>query len=170
MTRTHYTQLRAEIDRKRPRQPPASSAAEQALLGALLISNRAYQEVADIVRPDDFAWPAHQRIFAAMGKLIGVGQEANPISLSHLFGSDAAFPDAGPAKYLAELAVSAVTLLNSIDYALIIADLSLRRSLIAELEDPQPGETLVDILNACKPRIKALAEAAARLREGVDAR
>ena len=164
-----YTPLRDQMDSEPPRLPPANGDAETALLGAILLSNAEYRKVAGLVTAGDFAWAAHQRIFAALGKLIGGGQRADPITLGHLFGSDAAFPDADPPKYLAKLAVSAVTLRNSADYAAIIADCAITRSLITALEDRQPGETHLDVLEQHRARICSFKAALRSLRGGDDA-
>ncbi|MEY4731591.1 MAG: hypothetical protein RL681_537, partial [Candidatus Parcubacteria bacterium] len=45
--------------------PPQNNEAEQSVLGALLIDKNAIVKTADILRPDDFYSPAHERIYAA---------------------------------------------------------------------------------------------------------
>ena len=42
----------------RLREPPHNFEAEQALLGAILVNNAAYQRVAEFLRPEHFADPA----------------------------------------------------------------------------------------------------------------
>jgi replicative DNA helicase len=158
------TDVRDQQDPEPPRALPDNLAAEQALLGALLCCNGGFARIADIVRADNFRWAVHQRIFDAIGKLVKTGTPANPVTMRHLFDNDPAIREAyRGGKYLAWLARSAVTLLNGPDYALIIADLALRRDLICELEEPRPGETAVDILTTYRPRIEALARAARTL-------
>ncbi len=46
------------------RLPPSNLAAEQALLGALLANNKAYERVAEFLAPEHFADPVHGRILA----------------------------------------------------------------------------------------------------------
>ena len=53
------------------RLPPHNFEAEQALLGALLLNNKAYERVSEFLRPEHFAHAAHGRIFAAAGRLAG---------------------------------------------------------------------------------------------------
>ncbi len=55
------------------RAPPVNYEAEQALLGAILESNYAFERVADFLRPEHFADAVHGRIFEACGKLIERG-------------------------------------------------------------------------------------------------
>src|SRR3546814_20638827 len=67
------------------RAPPTSIEAEQALLGAILVNNRAFEQVSEFLRPEHFAVPVHARIFDAIGKQIGRGQEAKPPTLQFYF-------------------------------------------------------------------------------------
>jgi replicative DNA helicase len=107
----------------------ASIEAEQGLLGTLLVRNNPYHQVIEIVRPGDFTFAVHGRIFGAIGKLIDRGDVANPVTLNTLFDQDGALKDIGGARYLAKLAGSAVTLLNAVSYARQIRDLAQRRAL-----------------------------------------
>jgi replicative DNA helicase len=165
------TDLRDQVDPVPPYVSPSNVAAEQALLGAILCDNRGFAQIAEIVRPEDFYEAVHDRIFDAIGKMINIGKTANPVTLKHLFNNDPAIRKLyGGGKYLAQLAECAVTLRNNRDYALIIADLALRRSLIAALAEPEAGQTTLDILEAMRPRIQALAKAvgATPARRGAD--
>lgn len=118
------TKLRAD-----PIPPmPDNAAAEQALLGAVLISNREYRSVACTAQPEDFAWAAHQRIFAAIGQLVEAGQPANPVTMAHLFADDEALRPLGGPQYLMTLGNCAITVSAAIDYAYLVADLALRRA------------------------------------------
>jgi replicative DNA helicase len=117
------------------RTPPYNTEAEQALLGALLINNAAYPRVSEFLQPEHFGNAVHARIFAAIGKLIERGQIANPVTLKNLFDQDGALAEIGGAQYLAQLAGSAVTIINAEDYGRTIHDLYLRRQLIALGED-----------------------------------
>ncbi len=112
------------------RTPPRNFEAEQGLLGAILINNRAYERVSEFVRPDHFADPLHGRIYEACGTLIERGQIADPTTLKHFFDSDEAYQEIGGAAYLAELAASAPTVINAEHYGRLIHDLHLRRELI----------------------------------------
>ena len=112
------------------RTPPRNFEAEQGLLGAILINNRAYERVSEFLRPDHFADPLHGRIFEACGTLIERGQIADPTTLKHFFDSDEAYQEIGGAAYLAELAASAPTVINAEHYGRLIHDLHLRRELI----------------------------------------
>jgi replicative DNA helicase len=134
MLASRVTPLRV-TDPELIRTPPFNNDAEQALLGALLISNAAYSRVSEFLLPEHFGDAVHARIFAAIGKLVERGQVANPVTLKNLFDQDGALAEVGGAQYLAQLAGAAVTIINTEDYGRHIHDLYLRRQLIALGED-----------------------------------
>jgi replicative DNA helicase len=131
---SRVTPLR-EPDPEPIRLPPCNTDAEQALLGAILINNTSYFRVSEFLQAEHFGNAVHGRIFAAIGKLIERGQIANPVTMKNLFDQDGALTEIGGAQYLARLAGSAITIINSEDYGRAIHDLYLRRELITLGED-----------------------------------
>jgi replicative DNA helicase len=120
------------LDEKRAYQElPQNLEAEQGLLGCLLIDNKALERVSDFLRPYHFYVPAHQRIYAAILKLVERGQSAGPVTLKNHFAADAELEHVGGAEYLADLAASIITVINAEDYGRTIHDLYMRRELIA---------------------------------------
>ena len=117
------------------REPPVNYEAEQALLGAILASNTAYERVADFLLPEHFADPVNARIFEACGKLLEQSKIANAVTLKNLFERNEALSDIGGAAYLAELQDNYVSIVNARDYGETIHDLYLRRQLIALGDD-----------------------------------
>ena len=117
------------------RQPPFNAEVEQALLGAILRNNRAYEAAADLLHPMHFYVPEHQRLYEHIKKLIDKGQVASPATLSHIAQGDEILREAGGTAYLYELATNVVTVLNASDYAKTIHDLHLKRELIGLGED-----------------------------------
>jgi replicative DNA helicase len=124
------------------RIPPHNYEAEMALLGAILANNLVFDKVNEFLRPDHFADALHGRIYEAAGKLIERGQIANALTLKTLFDQDPALLEHGGAQYLARLAASVVTIINSEDYGRAIHDLHLRRQLI------ELGEEMVNTAHA----------------------
>ncbi len=112
------------------RYPPQSLEAEQALLGALLHNNLAFEKVSEFLRPEHFSDPTHGRIFEAITNLITRGHIADPITLKEYFDKDDTLNEVGGGKYLAELAASVVSIINTADYGRKIYDFFLRRELI----------------------------------------
>ncbi len=117
------------------REPPVNYEAEQALLGAILANNAAYEKVADFLRSEHFAEPVHGRIYEACGTLIERGQVANAVTLKNVFERSEELADVGGAKYLSELQGTYVSIINARDYGRTVHDLYLRRQLIAIGED-----------------------------------
>lgn len=109
---------------------PHNEEAEQALLGALLVDNRAYEKIADFLKADHFYMPVHQRIFMAVIQFIDRGQTASPVTLKGYFEKDADLKDTGGGAYLADLAGSIVSIINVADYGQTIYELYMRRQLI----------------------------------------
>ena len=120
---------------ERAPQPPANTEAEQALLGAILINNAAWHRVSEFLLAEHFGNAVHGRIYDAIAKLIERGQIANPITLKNLFDQDGALIEIGGALYLAQLAQSAVTIINDEHYGRTIHELHLRRELITIGQD-----------------------------------
>lgn len=120
------------------RLPPQNVEAEQALLGAVFQSGRAYERVSDFLRAEHFSIPVHARIYEACGRLIDKGQIVNPLTLKTYLENDTLLQEAGGVQYLTELVNAAVTVINALDYGKLIHDLALRRELI------DIGNTLVN--------------------------
>ncbi|MTJ81010.1 MAG: replicative DNA helicase [Telmatospirillum sp.] len=118
-----------------PRTPPLNYEAEQALLGAILMNNRALERVSEFLQPEHFADPVHGRIYGACQLFASRNQIANPVTLKTFMAADTGLQELGGDSYLAQLAASAATIINAEDYARLIFDLHLRRELIAVGED-----------------------------------
>ncbi|MEM7650517.1 MAG: replicative DNA helicase [Pseudomonadota bacterium] len=114
---------------------PHNIDAEQGLIGALLVDNRAVEKMGDFLKSAHFFMPAHQRIYESILTLIDRGQTASPVTLKNYFETDDDLKDVGGAEYLVDLAASVVSVVNVSDYARTIYDLHLRRELITLGED-----------------------------------
>ena len=111
------------------RQAPASVEAEQALLGAILINNEAFDKVQDFLEAAHFSEEIHRRIYENCASLIRAGKLASPITLKTFLGETEAGGVTMP-QYLARLAAEATTVINAEQYGRIIYELHQRRSLI----------------------------------------
>lgn len=109
---------------------PANVESEQALLGALLYDNAAFERIPDHFRPDHFFEPFHQRLFNEIALHIGHGQLAEPILMAEKFIRDPGYEQLGGIRYLADLVDRAPPGANVGDYARVIYDLALRRMLL----------------------------------------
>ncbi|HXF89567.1 MAG TPA: replicative DNA helicase [Xanthobacteraceae bacterium] len=159
------------LDQRLYQQPPHNIDVEQALLGALLINNRAAEHIPPNFDARDFFVPLHQQIFEAAIKLIQAGKPASPITLKNAFEGVEAEAGRTGAQYLGTLAANATTIFNVASYAATITDLSKRRRLIVLAEDMlseaynSPIDTPCDaLIEKAESQLFALGEA------GVEAR
>lgn len=112
------------------RIPPHHEEAEQALLGAILVNNRAFERVGEFLKPEHFFHPPHALIYRAASVLIGRNEVANPLTLRGHFEGTGELVSIGGVEYLGQLAVSIVTIHNAGDYGRVILDCWLRRQAI----------------------------------------
>ena len=98
------------------RMAPHNIEAEQALLGAILINNDAYDRVSDFLKVEHFVEEIHRRIFDIAGSLIRAGKVASPITLKTFLGEHDLGGGMTVQSYLARLAVEATTIINAHDY------------------------------------------------------
>jgi replicative DNA helicase len=112
------------------RLPPANLQAEQALLGALLANNKAYERVSDFLAPEHFADPIHGRIYAAIARRCDAGQLADAVTLKAEFEHAGVLDEVGGTAYLAQLLTAMVGIINAGEYGRTIYDAWLRRQLI----------------------------------------
>ncbi|HLJ06500.1 MAG TPA: DnaB-like helicase N-terminal domain-containing protein, partial [Acetobacteraceae bacterium] len=120
------------------RLPPSNLQAEQALLGALLANNRAYERVSEFLSPEHFADPIHGRIYQAIVRRIEAGQLADAVTLKAEFEHSGILEEVGGTAYLAQLLTAMVGIINAGEYGRAIHDAWLRRQLI------DIGETVVN--------------------------
>lgn len=112
------------------RSPPHNLEAERALIGAVMLNNRAYEAVSDFLQAEHFSDPVHAKVYEASSRLLEQGHQANPITLKTYLEQDPLIQEAGGMSYLTGLANSVVTIINAGDYGRLIYDLHLRRELI----------------------------------------
>ncbi|OAI24664.1 replicative DNA helicase [Methylosinus sp. R-45379] len=125
----------APLDAPAYRTPPHNIEAEQALLGAILINNDAFDRVSDFLRSEHFSEDLHRRIFEVLAQIIRAGRIATVVTLKTHLG-DIELPGGVPMQtYLAGLAREATTIINAEDYGRTIHDLAVRRELIVIGED-----------------------------------
>ena len=129
------------------RLPPTNLAAEQALLGALLANNRAYERVSDFLVPEHFADPIHGRIFQAIQRRIERQELADAITLKAEFEHSGVLDEVGGTAYLAQLLTAMVGIINAGEYGRAVYDTWLRRQMI------DIGETVVNNAFGADPEL-----------------
>jgi replicative DNA helicase len=112
------------------RQPPQDMAAEQSVLGGMLLSKDAIADVLERLRPGDFYRPAHQSVYDAILDLYGRGEPADAVTVSAELDRRGLLKRVGGAPYLHTLISTVPTAANAGYYAGIVAEKSLLRRLV----------------------------------------
>ena len=109
---------------------PQSIPSEQAVLGALLADNTAYDDISNVISVGDFSQISHRLIFAELEDLIRRGEHADIITLLEALKKKNLAEEAGGMAYLVALTTNAGSTVNIRKYAELIRDSSMRRQLI----------------------------------------
>src|SRR6201985_2527988 len=118
------------------RHVPYDIEVEQALLGSILADNRAMERASAITKAEHFYDPLHGRIFETMTQMIERGGVVvTPLTLHATMKADPGVIETGGQAYFDALRAAAPAIPNVKDYADILNDLAIRRSLIRIGED-----------------------------------
>jgi len=112
------------------RTPPQDNAAEQSVLGAMLLSKDAIADVSESVRGVDFYRPAHEVIFDAIIDLFGRGEPADPVTVSAELQRRGELQRIGGAPYLHTLSANVPIAANAGYYAEIVREKAILRRLV----------------------------------------
>lgn len=112
------------------RLPPQSIEAEQAVLGALLISEDAISRVLDSIEAEYFYKKSHQLIFSAMLDLFEKHEPIDMVTVSEHLKNRGELEQVGDRKYISELTYSVSTSANVEYYAKIVQEKAILRNLI----------------------------------------
>ena len=107
--------------------------AEQSVIGSCLLDNRLIDKTADLLSYRDFSALEHQVIWSALVMLRNTGKDCDVVTVSERLENDQTYDQVGGLVYLADIARNTPSTANAMSYAAIVADLSSRRTLKAEL-------------------------------------
>jgi replicative DNA helicase len=113
-----------------PKVPPHSMEAEQSVLGGLLLSTSAWDQVADKVAESDFYREDHRLIFRAIRDLHDAGRPCDAVTVSEWFESHGKADQVDGGNYISQLANNTPSAANVGAYADIVREKSILRSLI----------------------------------------
>jgi replicative DNA helicase len=126
MSLTELTQRGEEFER----MPPHDVAAEQCVLGGMLLSKDAISDVIEVIRPTDHYRPAHQLVHEAILDLYARGEPADPITVSNELTRRGELARIGGAPYLHTLMAAVPTAANAGYYARIVRERAILRRLV----------------------------------------
>src|SRR5690606_24935290 len=110
--------------------PPHSVEAEQAVLGGLMLDNRRFDEISEIISAVDFYRQDHKLIYGAVERLASESEPLDVVTLAEFLERAGDIEDAGGLSYLAELAEKTPGASNIKAYAEIVKERSILRQLL----------------------------------------
>ncbi|MFC6007222.1 replicative DNA helicase [Angustibacter luteus] len=146
------------------RTPPQDVAAEQSVLGGMMLSKDAIADVVEVLRGNDFYRPAHELIYDAILDLYGRGEPADAVTVSDELNKRGDHARVGGAPYLHTLISSVPTAANAGFYARIVRERAVLRRLvdagtkIVQLGYATTGGDVDDIVNAAQAEVYAVTE------------
>ncbi|QIX28476.1 replicative DNA helicase [Nocardioides sp. JQ2195] len=112
------------------RTPPQDNAAEQSVLGSMLLSKDAIADVSEVMRGTDFYRPAHEIIHDAIIDLFGRGEPADPVTVAAELQRRGELQRIGGAPYLHTLSANVPIAANAGYYAEIVREKAILRRMV----------------------------------------
>lgn len=119
-------------DRSVGKVPPHSIESEQSVIGSVLLDNESLTQVEEVLSPPDFYKKSHQELWASILELSERREPIDVITLSAALRESNQIDSVGGVEYLSYLVDAVPTAANTLYYARIIKEMSLRRRLIHE--------------------------------------
>lgn len=116
------------------RRAPFSLEAEQSVLGAILIKPDCMDKIVGIINSNDFYINEHRRIFSAMQGMYLKSRNIDVITLIDELVKEGVYDEAGGKEYIGLITETVPTAANVTDYAKIVRDKSILRTLIEACE------------------------------------
>ncbi len=164
-----------DLETSRGKVPPHSLEAEQAVIGGLMLDNRRFDEVSEIITSADFYRQDHRLIFGAVERLASESEPMDVVTLAEFLERAGDIEDAGGLSYLAELAEKTPGAANIRAYAEIVRERSVLRQLIEvsggivdSAFNPQ-GRTSDDLLDEAERNVFRIAESRTKKGSGPQA-
>ncbi len=110
--------------------PPHSLEAEQSVLGGLMLSAAAWDNVADVITEGDFYREDHRLIFRAISEVHDSGRPCDAVTITEWFEARGQIDQIDGGNYISMLANNTPSAANVTAYADIVREKSILRSLI----------------------------------------
>ncbi|EPZ8126499.1 SPI-7-type island replicative DNA helicase [Yersinia enterocolitica] len=137
--------------------------AEQAVLGGLMLDNDRWDDIALILKAEDFFGKAHRIYFCEMQRLIDAGKPIDLLTLTSAFEHQGQLELVGGFAYAAELSKNTPSAANIVAYSEIVARFSRARQLASlgydiTHEITAPRADIAAIIEKAEKRIIGIAE------------
>ena len=110
--------------------PPSATDLEEAVLGALMLENNAISDVMDIVRPESFYKPEHQKVFNAIVSLTEANNPVDILTVTAFLKQEGSLDLVGGAYFVSQLTERVLSSANAEFHARIIQQKFIARELI----------------------------------------
>jgi replicative DNA helicase len=154
------------------RVPPHSIEAEASVLGGLLLDNRAWDRIGDLVRADDFYRADHRLIFDCISRLIDAAKPADVVTVFESLQNLGRADEVGGLAYLNTLAHETPSAANIRRYAEIVRDRAILRNLVSVSDEiatkalNPAGKETRQILDEAESQIFQIGEQGSRTSTG----
>ncbi|MBQ3041122.1 MAG: replicative DNA helicase [Clostridia bacterium] len=143
---------------------PYSLNAEQSVLGSIIIDPECFDDIAQIIKSDDFYLEIHREIYSAMLDFKYHSKPMDVVTLVNALVSNGVYEDEAAARSYIRLLVDVIpTSANAKDYAKIVFDKSVLRRLIDAADSIQKdayseGDKVENVVDAAEQRIFEIAQ------------
>lgn len=138
-----------------PKTLPTNLEAEQAVLAAVLMNNRALERVSDFLKPEHFFHPAHQEIYKLALRMSSDSREFDVITIKNYLQQQGILDSVGGIDYLTELSSAGSTVVNVEQYGRIVYDNALRRQLIGIGQSIMDNAYIEDLNNPVSQQLES---------------
>lgn len=115
--------------------PPQDLESERALIGSVLFSNVAFDDVAEIVTAESFYYDANKRIWVTISEMIANQTAVDAVTLAERLEAKGDLSEIGGPLYIANLLESVPHAAHAVFYAKNVQDKWLRRQIIFRCHD-----------------------------------
>ena len=133
---------------------PTNLEAEQAVLAAVLLNNRALENMSEFLRAEHFTHPAHQEIYKLAEKQLAAGIPFDIITAKTYLEQQGVLESVGGVDYLTKLSGAGTTVVNAEQYGRIVYENALRRELIGLSQKMADSAFVEDIENPVARQIE----------------
>ena len=150
------------------RLPPHSVEAEQSLLGGLMLDQRAWDQIADVVHVEDLYRADHRLIFGTIAELVERNQPPDAVTVAEHLQRGGQLEAAGGVAYLARLVEDTPSAANIRAYGRIVRERAVLRQLIeiggdiAASAHSTQGLTVDEIVDLAEQKVFEIAEGGRR--------
>ena len=154
------------------RIPPHSMEAESSVLGGLLLDNKSWEQVADLLSEGVFYRYEHRQVYLGISALINASRPADVITVYEYLQSIGKAEEVGGLGYLNALAQYVPSASNIRRYAEIVRERAILRKLVTASDEiatnafNTQGKPVPQILDEAEQKIFQIGEEGSRLKQG----